>query len=121
MPRHYRVFYTCCFFVFKITYICRYEAIEEGDENYAVEYEDNLFVFKDEQCLKKFLQQPDKYKTLNLPKKLPPKKLKLKLFCVFIKIFINFLLNFFINLIVYYKVYKRSRSFCYVKNITHHN
>jgi len=54
-----------------------YEAIEEGNENYAAEYEGNLYVFKDEQCLEKFLQQPHKYKNLNLPKKLPPKKLKL--------------------------------------------
>jgi len=63
-----------------VTYVdgfCRYEAIEEGNENYAVEYESKLFVFQNEKYLEKFLQEPDKYKIVKLPKKLPPKKLKL--------------------------------------------
>ena len=56
----------------------RYEALVEGDEDFACEYFERLYAFADEEKLHKFMKFPDDYTSLKLPKKLPPKKLKVK-------------------------------------------
>ena len=52
----------------------RYEAIIPGNPDFLVEYRQNLYCFLSEEKLQKFLRNPEKYYSLKLPHKLPPKK-----------------------------------------------
>ncbi|XP_021245471.1 adenylate kinase 9 isoform X3 [Numida meleagris] len=50
----------------------RYEALEPGNTEYAVKYQEKLYVFESEEKLLKFMRLPEKYWNLKLPHKLPP-------------------------------------------------
>nr|XP_013031057.2 adenylate kinase 9 isoform X4 [Anser cygnoides] len=52
----------------------RYEALVPGNIEYAVTYQDKVYVFETEEKLLKFTRLPEKYWNLKLPRKLPPKK-----------------------------------------------
>ncbi|NXC44701.1 KAD9 kinase, partial [Penelope pileata] len=52
----------------------RYEALVPGNTDYAVKYQDKLYVFESEEKLQKFMRLPEKYCNLKLPRKLPPEK-----------------------------------------------
>ncbi|XP_075059003.1 adenylate kinase 9 isoform X2 [Mixophyes fleayi] len=51
----------------------RYEALVPGHIENAVEYRDNIYVFKSEENLQRFMRLPEKYWNHKLPSKLPPK------------------------------------------------
>nr|XP_013804265.1 PREDICTED: adenylate kinase 9 [Apteryx mantelli mantelli] len=52
----------------------RYEALVPGNTEYAVKYQDKLYIFESEEKLQKFMRLPEKYWNLKLPRKLPPVK-----------------------------------------------
>jgi adenylate/nucleoside-diphosphate kinase len=52
----------------------RYEAIEQGFEDYAVEYKNKLYFMINSEALEKFMRKPEIYANLVLPHKLPPVK-----------------------------------------------
>uniref|UniRef100_A0A8C3C0F7 Adenylate kinase 9 n=1 Tax=Cairina moschata TaxID=8855 RepID=A0A8C3C0F7_CAIMO len=52
----------------------RYEALVPGNIEYAVMYQEKVYVFETEEKLLKFMRLPEKYWNLKLPRKLPPKK-----------------------------------------------
>ncbi|XP_030091870.2 adenylate kinase 9 isoform X1 [Serinus canaria] len=52
----------------------RYEALVPGNIEYAVKYQDKVYIFESEEKLQKFMRLPEKYGNLKLPHKLPPKK-----------------------------------------------
>ncbi|NXI74771.1 KAD9 kinase, partial [Anseranas semipalmata] len=52
----------------------RYEALVPGNIEYAVQYQDKVYVFESEEKLLKFARLPEKYWNLKLPRKLPPIK-----------------------------------------------
>ena len=52
----------------------RYEAIEEGDKQFAALYKDKLYLMKTLEARNKFMRKPEVYAFLKLPHKLPPLK-----------------------------------------------
>ena len=52
----------------------RYEAIEQGFVEFAVEYKNKLFYMANGEYLEKFMRKPELYANLKLPHKLPPVK-----------------------------------------------
>lgn len=52
----------------------RYEAIEKGSLDYAVEFKNRIFTMLNDEMREKFLRKPDLYASLKLPHKLPPLK-----------------------------------------------
>ena len=52
----------------------RYEALEEGDPSFPVEYRNKMYLMKSKEALDKFLRKPELYSVLKLPHKLPPQK-----------------------------------------------
>ncbi|KAL9969395.1 hypothetical protein ACROYT_G021608 [Oculina patagonica] len=60
-----------------VTYLdgkLRYENIVPGEADLVVEYREKLFCFESEEKLQKFMRLPEKYYSLTLPHKLPPRK-----------------------------------------------
>ncbi|KAF7690035.1 adenylate kinase 9 isoform X1 [Silurus meridionalis] len=50
----------------------RYEALVRGSVNFAVEYQEKIYVFETKEKRNTFLRSPDTYCNQNLPRKLPP-------------------------------------------------
>lgn len=50
----------------------RYEAIERGNPDFAVEYKGKVYTMLDEDAQEKFMRKPEVYSCLKLPNKLPP-------------------------------------------------
>ncbi|XP_063773183.1 adenylate kinase 9 isoform X2 [Pseudophryne corroboree] len=60
----------------------RYEALVPGHIEHAVEYRDNIYIFKNEENLQRFMRFPEKYWNHKLPSKLPPKMEPVMLTCL---------------------------------------
>ena len=58
----------------------RYEAIEPGSNDFAVEYKNKLYLMASEEKRERFMRRPEIYAVLKLPHKLPPVKSPLNLF-----------------------------------------
>lgn len=58
----------------------RYEALEEGYPEFAVEYKGKLYFTTCRETQDKFMRKPELYSSLQLPHKLPPVKKQLNLF-----------------------------------------
>jgi adenylate/nucleoside-diphosphate kinase len=52
----------------------RYEAIERGNQEFAVEYKNKIYTMVNEDAREKFLRKPELYSAQKLPHKLPPLK-----------------------------------------------
>ena len=57
----------------------RYEALEQGQPEFAAEYMSKLYFMVNKEALDKFMRKPELYSSLKLPHKLPPVKKQVNL------------------------------------------